>query len=103
MVPLIVLLLVYTAIRVAKWLRRRRRRTTGATATRVSGGWREVVDTARDMQMPLPVKGTRLEQAHALESEAGRARLNFDLIGGEIHRIEGNIEEAHAAWMRAEE
>ena len=66
-VPLIVLLLVYTAIRVAKWLRRRRRRTTGATATRVSGGWREVVDTARDMQMPLPVKGTRLEQAHALE------------------------------------
>ena len=66
-VPLLVLLLVYGAIRLAKWLRRRRRRTRGATATRVTGGWREVVDTARDMQMPLPVKGTRLEQARALE------------------------------------
>jgi len=66
-VPLIVLLLVYGAIRLAKWLRRRRRRTTGQTASRVSGGWREVVDTARDLRMPLPVKGTRLEQARALE------------------------------------
>jgi len=66
-VPLLVLLLVYGAIRLAKWLRRRRRRTTGETASRVSGGWREVVDTARDLRMPLPVKGTRLEQARALE------------------------------------
>ncbi|CAN7150783.1 transglutaminase domain-containing protein [Terrabacter sp. LjRoot27] len=66
-VPLLVLLVVYGAIRLAKWLRRRRRRTIGETASRVSGGWREVVDTARDMRMPLPVKGTRLEQARALE------------------------------------
>lgn len=66
-VPLLVLLAVYGAIRLAKWLRRRRRRTTGATASRVSGGWREVVDTARDLRMPLPTKGTRLEQARALE------------------------------------
>ena len=66
-VPLLVVLLVYGAIRGAKWLRRRRRRTTGETASRVSGGWREVVDTARDLRMPLPVKGTRLEQARALE------------------------------------
>jgi hypothetical protein len=65
--PLLVLLVVYGAIRFAKWLRRRRRRTTGATVSRVSGGWREVVDTARDLRMPLPVKGTRLEQALALE------------------------------------
>ena len=33
----------------------------------MTGGWREVVDTARDLRMPLPVKGNRLEQAHALE------------------------------------
>ncbi|NUQ32653.1 MAG: transglutaminase domain-containing protein [Dermatophilaceae bacterium] len=65
--PALVLLLVYCVIRFAKWLRRRRRRTTGAASTRVSGGWREVVDTARDLRMPLPVKGTRLEQARALE------------------------------------
>lgn len=67
LVPLLLVLAVYGAIRLAKWLRRRRRRTTGATASRVSGGWREVVDTARDLRMPLPAKGTRLEQARALE------------------------------------
>lgn len=66
-VPLLVLLAVYGVIRFAKWLRRRRRRTRGATASRVTGGWREVVDTARDLRMPLPLKGTRLEQARALE------------------------------------
>ncbi len=66
-VPLLVLLLAYAVIRLAKWLRRRRRRTSGATASRVTGGWREVVDTARDLRLPVPVKGTRLEQAGALE------------------------------------
>jgi hypothetical protein len=65
--PLLVLLAVYGAIRGAKWLRRRRRRTTGAPATRVTGGWREIIDTARDLRMPLPAKGTRIEQARALE------------------------------------
>jgi hypothetical protein len=67
LLPLAVLLAVYGAIRGAKWLRRRRRRTTGTTAARVTGGWREVIDTARDLRMPLPAKGTRLEQARALE------------------------------------
>ena len=65
--PLLVLLLVYGSIRLAKWVRRRRRRTRGATASQVTGGWRELIDTARDLRMPLPVKGTRLEQARALE------------------------------------
>jgi hypothetical protein len=67
LLPLTVLLVVYLAIRGAKWLRRRRRRTTGGTATRVTGGWREIIDTARDLRMPLPAKGTRIEQARALE------------------------------------
>jgi len=67
LLPLAVLLCVYGAIRGAKWLRRRRRRTTGPTAARVTGGWREIIDTARDLRMPLPAKGTRLEQARALE------------------------------------
>ncbi len=65
--PLLVLLLVYATIRVAKWLRRRRRRDSGAPAHRITGGWREIVDTARDLRMPVPAKGTRLEQARALE------------------------------------
>ncbi|GAB2774042.1 transglutaminase-like domain-containing protein [Terrabacter koreensis] len=67
LLPLAVLLVLYGAIRGAKWLRRRRRRTTGSTAARVTGGWREIIDAARDLRMPLPAKGTRLEQARALE------------------------------------
>ena len=66
-VPLLVVLAVYGLIRLAKWVRRRRRRTRGTTAHRVTGGWREVVDTARDLRMPLPARGTRLEEARALE------------------------------------
>lgn len=65
--PLLLALVVYAAIRGAKWLRRRRRRTHGPTASQVTGGWRELVDTARDLRLPVPVKGTRLEQARALE------------------------------------
>lgn len=65
--PLLVALLVYGGIRLAKAIRRRRRRTTGDPSARVTGGWRELVDTARDLRMPLPVKGTRLEQARAIE------------------------------------
>ncbi|HEX5968917.1 MAG TPA: transglutaminase domain-containing protein [Intrasporangium sp.] len=66
-IPLLLALLVYGGIRLAKSVRRRRRRRAGGPSSRVTGGWREVVDTARDLRMPLPVKGTRLEQARALE------------------------------------
>ncbi|WP_156388628.1 DUF3488 and transglutaminase-like domain-containing protein [Nocardioides sp. Root151] len=51
-----------------KWLRRRRRRMSGRghwSAPWV-GGWREVVDTARDLGATLPVASTRMEQAEAL-------------------------------------
>ncbi|WP_353509047.1 transglutaminase domain-containing protein [Intrasporangium sp.] len=67
-IPLLLALLVHGSIRLAKAVRRRRRRRTGGPSARVTGGWREVVDTARDLRMPLPVKGTRLEQARALEA-----------------------------------
>ncbi|MGN6754421.1 MAG: transglutaminase domain-containing protein [Intrasporangium sp.] len=66
--PVLFVLLVYGVMRLAKAVRRRRRRTAGATSTRVTGGWREIVDTARDLRMPLPAMATRLEQAHALEA-----------------------------------
>ncbi|HET8594847.1 MAG TPA: transglutaminase domain-containing protein [Intrasporangium sp.] len=65
--PVLLLLLVHGAIRLAKVLRRRRRRTSGTPATQVTGGWREIIDTAHDLRIPLPARGTRLEQAHALE------------------------------------
>ena len=66
-IPFLLALLVHGGIRLAKAVRRRRRRRAGGPSARVTGGWREVVDTARDLRMPLPVKGTRLEQARALE------------------------------------
>jgi hypothetical protein len=66
-IPLVVIGLVVAGIRLAKLVRRRRRRTRGSPAHRIGGGWREVVDTARDLRMQLPHRATRLEQARALE------------------------------------
>ncbi|EWT06416.1 hypothetical protein N864_21670, partial [Intrasporangium chromatireducens Q5-1] len=67
--PVLLVLLVYGVIRLAKAVRRRQRRMSGPTATRVTGGWREIIDTAHDLRIVLPRKGTRLEQAHALEEQ----------------------------------
>lgn len=44
-----------------KTRRRKRRRTTGAPAERIAGGWNEVVDLAKDMGTPVPPKATRRE------------------------------------------
>jgi hypothetical protein len=66
-IPLLVLGLVVAGIRLAKLVRRRRRRTRGSTAHRIGGGWRELVDTARDLRILLPPRATRLEQARAME------------------------------------
>lgn len=65
--PLLLLLAGYAAIRLAKALRSRRRRTSGPTHAQISGGWRDLVDTARDLRLPVPGHATRLEQAHAVE------------------------------------
>ena len=48
--------------------RRRRRRATAADrAERMSGGWAELVDTARDAGTPIGVGATRREQGAALD------------------------------------
>ncbi len=65
--PLLVLLATYGGIRIAKALRSRRRRTSGPTHARISGGWRDLVDSARDLRVPVPAHATRLEQARAVE------------------------------------
>ena len=53
---------------VAAKLRRRRRRRTAADPTlRILGGWREVIDEARDFGVELPPAATRSELATALE------------------------------------
>lgn len=68
--PVLLALLGYGLVRLAKTSRRRRRRTSGSTATQVTGGWREIVDAAHDLRITLPTNGTRLEQAVALEAGA---------------------------------
>lgn len=66
--PLVLLLLFLAAILGAKALRRRRRRTHGRPSARIGGGWRELVDLARDLGHHVPVRAglTRREQAQQL-------------------------------------
>jgi hypothetical protein len=47
----------------AKALRRRRRRTRGAPAARVTGAWREILDAGRDIGIAPDSYATRREQA----------------------------------------
>ncbi|GAA4674456.1 transglutaminase-like domain-containing protein [Nocardioides nanhaiensis] len=69
-VPLLLALLVVGAIVGAKAWRRRRRRTAARTSARIVGGWRELVDHARDLGQPVPVGAgsTRREQSFRVAS-----------------------------------
>lgn len=53
-------------IAVTKLRRRRRRRTTGDPTARIIGGWRDVIDEARDFGLELPPAATRSEIARAI-------------------------------------
>lgn len=61
-----VLAFPFVAIALLKKRRRLRRRHTGRTADRISGGWDEVVDTARDLGVTTPTRITRQESARDL-------------------------------------
>ena len=66
--PLLVLLLLVAAITGAKGWRRSRRRRAERPSARVAGGWRELVDHARDLGLRIPIRGlTRREQARLLD------------------------------------
>ncbi|GAA4687994.1 transglutaminase-like domain-containing protein [Nocardioides nanhaiensis] len=56
-----------------KWWRRRRRRLAARPSDRVSGGWEELVDAARDLGTAVPGGLTRPAQAQWLEPGAGAA------------------------------
>ena len=68
------------AVPLAKWLRRRRRRTSGRPSARVAGGWAEVlaavVDGGRAVQSGLP----RTEQARRLGLSVALARAADSLV-----------------------
>jgi len=50
-----------------KLVRRRRRRRAADLTTRLSGGWKEVADRARDLGLSLPYSNTRQENGAMLE------------------------------------
>ena len=61
--PLAVLASITGLIAGLKARRRTRRRSTGDAASRVDGGWQEIVDLATDLGSPIPDRVTRREGA----------------------------------------
>ncbi|MGY0387644.1 DUF3488 and transglutaminase-like domain-containing protein [Nocardioides sp. WG-D5] len=70
-IPLLLIAAVCGAIIGAKVWRRHRRRTRGTPVARLSGGWRETIDHARDFGVGVPVGATRREQASVLATSPG--------------------------------
>lgn len=64
--PILAIVLAILAIIGLKISRRKRRRTRGTPAERVSGGWREIVDLAVDLGAPRPPRDTRRVVARQL-------------------------------------
>ena len=56
----------FALIALLKTRRRAKRRRTGRTADRISGGWAEVLDTATDLGVSTPARLTRQETAREL-------------------------------------
>jgi hypothetical protein len=73
--PLLLVLLVVGTIAGLKAWRRRRRRSAARASLRVVGGWRELVDHARDLGQPVPVGAgiTRRQQAPHVETASALA------------------------------
>lgn len=91
--------------------RRRRRRVQGSTTDRISNGWRELMDAARDLGRPVPDNATRSEvagfvgtqQAPALASGADTAvfgpvdssdddvRNYWDVLSASIHDLRHQV------------
>lgn len=68
--PVLVLGSFTGAIALLKSRRRARRRTEGAPADRISGGWDEVTDLASDFGAPVPPLATRREAASMIGNSA---------------------------------
>lgn len=71
----ILLLSPLWGLALAKTLRRRRRRTVEDPLLRISGGWREVTDRARDLGTRMPVSHTRFEHGVVLAEKFPHAEL----------------------------
>ncbi len=70
-IPLLLVALPLIAIVAYKARRRARRRRAAQPVDRISGGWREVVDTARDLGTDVPSGATRREGARVIADAFG--------------------------------
>jgi transglutaminase-like putative cysteine protease len=66
-IPLLVVMVPCLLLLWLKRRRRRRRATAGPPSARIAGGWAEVIDTARDLGVRPPPRGTRRETARVLD------------------------------------
>ncbi|MGH3368496.1 MAG: transglutaminaseTgpA domain-containing protein, partial [Nocardioidaceae bacterium] len=84
--------------------RRRRRRSSGTPATRISAGWAELVDLARDLGRPVARPWTRPEAAIVLERSglAGFADLAMRADASVFGRDEPGEDEAMSFWSRVD-
>ncbi len=82
-VPVLLVAAVIGAIIGAKLLRRRRRRTAARVSARFVGGWRELVDHARDLGQPIPAgMVTRREQAGSFAVREPAQGVTGGVTGG---------------------
>lgn len=76
----LILLALPGVVPAVKLARRRRRRTTGSPATRIVGGWDELVDVVRDAGLARVPAGTRPLQASVWGSAGDLAVLADDAV-----------------------
>lgn len=118
--PLLVLLSPFALVIAAKSRRRSRRIAAATTVDRLSGGWREVVDTAVDLGTPVPVSATRRETARDLAEHFPGApvvpvaeRADAAVFGAgepteaeatafwaEVDRVVGDMSQSVGRWQR---
>lgn len=80
-IPLLVICVPIFLIIAAKSRRRRRRAKSPDPVTRVSGGWREVLDRARDLKLETSLATTRLEKAKELSEAFPDGDLEPAMLG----------------------
>lgn len=100
-VQILLLLSPLWLILLAKRFRRRRRRRATDPLARVSGGWREVTDGARDLGTTLPVGHTRSENTVVLTRRFGEHAPTALAVAADRHIFgPGSIsdEEVEAYW-----
>jgi hypothetical protein len=96
--PLLVLVALYWALRGAKAWRRRRHATRGSAVSRVAWAWEDLLQSARSFGAHVPSRATRLEQAAALD----RVPAAHDLASRANAAVFGpgtpEVAEAEAYW-----